>query len=102
MKISFSLFGKRCSPTPSGRHASTEKDRALWVFSPGSQRTNMSLQTGLRSNGGSFPENHDFPRPRDKLGLKGNEPTLHPWYQFSFQRGLLFYKGPKELALKTP
>ena len=31
-KISISLFGKRCSRTSSGCHASTEKDRALWFF----------------------------------------------------------------------
>ena len=27
-------------------------DRSLWFFSTGPQRTNLSLQTGLRSNGG--------------------------------------------------
>ena len=60
MKISILLFGKRCSRTSSGRHASTEKDRALCFFSPGPQRTNLSLQTGLRSNGGSVPEKSRF------------------------------------------
>ena len=56
MKISISLFGKWCSRTSSGRHALTKKDRTLWGFFPGPQRTNLSLQTGLRSNRGSVPE----------------------------------------------
>ena len=32
IKISISLFGKRCSRTSLVRHASTEKERALWFF----------------------------------------------------------------------
>ena len=63
MKISISLFGKRCSGTLSGRHASTEKDRALWFFCPGPQRTNLNLQTGLR--------NRDFPTEDDNCWLVG-------------------------------
>ena len=53
MKISISLYGKRCSRTSSDRHPSTEKDRVLWFSSPGPQRTYLNLQTGLRSNGRS-------------------------------------------------
>ena len=40
---------KRCSRTLPGRHDKTEKDRALWFFSTGPQRTNLNLQTVLKS-----------------------------------------------------
>ena len=38
-----------CPRTLSDRYDQTETARALWVFSTGPQRTNMNLQTGLRS-----------------------------------------------------
>ena len=42
----------------------------LWFFSTGPQQTNLNLQTGLRSNGGSVPEKSRF---SDRGGLKGKE-----------------------------
>ena len=44
-----------CPRTLSDRYDQTETDRVLWSFSTGPQRTNLNLQTGLRSNGGSVP-----------------------------------------------
>ena len=40
-----------CPRTLSDRHDKTETDRALWFFSTGPQRINLSLQTGFRSAG---------------------------------------------------
>ena len=40
----------------------------LWLFFTGPQWTNLNLQTGLRSNGGSVPEKLQF---SDRGGLKG-------------------------------
>ena len=40
-----------CPRILSDRHDQTETDRALWFVSTGPQRTNSSLQTGLRSIG---------------------------------------------------
>ena len=46
--------------TLSDRHDQTETDRALWFFSTGPKQTNLNLQTGLSSNGGS-KTNTNFP-----------------------------------------
>ena len=70
-KSTFRYLEKGVSRTSSGRHASTEKDRALWFFSTGLQRTNLNLQTGLRSNGVSVPEKSRF---SDMGGWKGPPP----------------------------
>ena len=60
-----------CPRTLSDRHDQTETDRALWFFSTGSQRTNLNLQTGLRSSKGLVPEKSQF---SDRDGLKGPPP----------------------------
>ena len=53
-------FGKVRSRTFSDRHNQTKADRALWFFSTEAQRTNLNLQTGLRSIGCSVVEKSRF------------------------------------------
>ena len=41
-------------------HQNNQEDRALWFFSTRPQRTNLNVQTGLRSNEGSVLEKSLF------------------------------------------
>ena len=85
-KISISLFGKSLSRTLSGCHAQTKKDRALWFCSTGPQQTNLNLQTGLRSNGGSVPEKSRF---SDNCA----PPRVNGYFQVCFKGFVMVFGG---------
>ena len=58
-----------CPRTLSDRHDQTETYRALWFFSPGPQRTNLSLQTGPTEV--RFRRNRDVPIEDDDCAPLG-------------------------------
>ena len=70
------LFGKRCSRTLSGRHASTEKDRALWFFLLDHNGQTWIYRLVWGPTEVRFRRNRDFPTeddncaPPGKLGLR--------------------------------
>ena len=73
MKISIALFGNRCSWTSSGRHALTEKDRALCFFLLDCNGQTCIYRLVWGPTEVRFRRNRDFPTDDDNCA---------PWWAY--------------------